>query len=262
MAQPSLSGYTQNRDRSGEKETPVRLDSSQIDFYRTHGYLPLPGLFAPRYVKTLMGRLEEVRAAWERDPGRRASARREPGAAQESGSVSPTSSRTLFDLAREDALFYAHVRDRDLLDAVQQLLGAPLCLYADEALLKPPLDLSEEPERQDNARLQVEPADGVLSCWTALDDADLESGCLCFYPGSHRGGLLPPAALVALDRSASTAVPMQAGGCILYHSLAVYWAPPNPSERWRRGFTCRFVRSDAFMGARHPNSPPLLEMRQ
>lgn len=212
----------------------------QLDFFRTHGYLPLPRLFSPRHVAALRGRLEE----------------RCSGAAAEELALSRIS-----DIAREDALFYAHARSGELLEVVERVLGVPLALYTDEALLKPPCAKGEETERQDNARFRVRPAAHLLTCWTALDDMDAASGSLHYYPGSHQRGLLPPEELGSLDRRASVPVPIEAGGCVLHHALAVHWSPPNLSARPIRAFACFYVRSDAAVGEREPNSPPLLEVR-
>jgi hypothetical protein len=34
-----------------------------------------------------------------------------------------------------------------------------------------------------------------LTCWTGLDDADTQNGCMYYVPGSHRWGLLDKPAL-------------------------------------------------------------------
>lgn len=246
----------------------AELSASQLDFYRTHGYLPLPELFPARSMAALRERLEELCARWNR-PAYLPRLEQEPETRRGSLEASAATVRKLSNLARDEASFYAHARSAALLDVVEQLLGLPLALYSDEALLKPPFHGSEKPEHQDNDYLQVDPADAALACWTALDDADVENGCLHFYPGSHLEGLLPhvtpdeaPRQLrERLDRSGSVPVPIGAGGCILYHPLVVHWSPANRTARWRRAFVCRYVRADALLGGREPNSPPLLEVR-
>lgn len=246
----------------------MTLDAKQLDFYRTHGYLPLPELFQPRHVAALRQRLEELAARWD-SPAYIPRLEQEPETRRGDLNPSATTIRKFSNLARDEALFYAHARSAAMLDVVEQLLGIPLALYSDEALLKPPHHGSEKPEHQDNDYLQVDPADAAISCWTALDVADVENGCLHFYPGSHLEGLLPhvtpdgvPRRTAAqFERSQSLPVPLAAGGCILYHPLVVHWSPANRSPRWRRGFVCRCVRSDVVLGGREPNSPPLLEVR-
>lgn len=245
------------------------LQPAQLDFYQTHGYLPLPNLFPAPHIRALAARLEELTAAWNTDTARHLGIQHEASVRRGEGEPSAATVRKFSDLAMQEHLFYVHARYPALLDVVEQLLGLPFRLYADQALLKPPHHGSEKPEHQDNAYFRVEPADHVITCWTALDDADLENGCMHYYAGSHRDGLLPHRAIPGtphlvpegFNRSQSVAVPMGAGGCILHHSQTVHWSPANRSGRWRRAFVCHYVRADAEMRARRPNSPPLLEMR-
>ena len=106
--------------------------------------------------------------------------------------------------------------------------------------------------------------------WTYASLRSHDAGILLVPKGHvNRLGLVPHRAIKGtphlvpdgFDRSQSVAVPIGAGGCILHHSQTVHWSPGNESPRWRRAFVVHYVRSDARMGARHPNSPPLPEMR-
>jgi phytanoyl-CoA hydroxylase len=244
----------------------MRLTPDQVDSYDSNGYLPLPGLFTAGHAAALRERLEALCGDWQSEAAKRVGMQQEPGVLRGAAAApTPHTVRKFADLAREEAIFTAHARSDALLDVVEQLLGLPLSLYADQALLKPPFHGSEKPEHQDNAYFRVDPADHVITCWAALDDADPENGCMHYYPGSHRLGLVGHRAIKGtphlvpdgFDRSESVPVPIGAGGCILHHSLTVHWSPANNSPRWRRAFVCHFVRSDATLGARHPNSPPL-----
>jgi phytanoyl-CoA hydroxylase len=244
------------------------LDAGQVDFFRENGYLVIPQLFSQEYVAALRARIEELCADWESEAARQAGVMQEPGL-RGAESAGATTIRKFSALNRVEPLFEAHAHQGALLDVVEQLLGTPLSLYEDQALLKPPFHGSEKPEHQDNAYFRVEPADHVITCWTALDDADLENGCMHYYPGSHRLGLVDHRAIKGtphlvpqgFDRAQSVPVPIDAGGCILHHSLTVHWSPANNSPRWRRAFVVHYVRSDAQMNARHPHSPPLPQVR-
>jgi phytanoyl-CoA hydroxylase len=248
----------------------MALTPNQIDFFRTNGYLPLPALFTPEHVGALKARLEALCEEWQSDEAARAGVQQEPGVARgEAAAPTALTVRKFAELARTEPLFRAHAEHPALLDILEQLLGLPLSLYADQALLKPPFHGSEKPEHQDNAYFRVVPADHVITCWTALDDADLENGCMHYYAGSHLEGPVSHRAIKGTphlvpkkrDRALSTAVPIAAGGCILHHSQTIHWSPANGSPRWRRAMVTHYVRSDAEMTARHPNSPALLQVR-
>ncbi|THH41235.1 phytanoyl-CoA dioxygenase family protein [Neolewinella litorea] len=89
-----------------------------------------------------------------------------------------------------------------------------------------------------------------LTCWTALDDAHQDNGCLQYIPGSHRWNLLDKTTLAgdmdglyeqldaeqrrAFDRR--VAVELPAGYATFHHPLLVHGSYHNRSERARRAF--------------------------
>ncbi len=108
-------------------------------------------------------------------------------------------------------------------------VGGPLPWHQDEAYWDPGFEYT------------------ALGCWMPLDAATLESGCMSFIPGSHRGELRKyrhlgddPAvhALVTddLDASQAVAVPLGAGGAIFHHCRILHCSGPNRSPRARRAY--------------------------
>ena len=87
-----------------------------------------------------------------------------------------------------------------------------------------------------------------LTCWTGLDDANEENGCLQYIPGSHRWGLLDAPELAGdmeglnkylteeQKEQFQTRVPaiLKAGHATFHHPLVVHGSYPNTSERSRR----------------------------
>ncbi|MBI3923645.1 MAG: phytanoyl-CoA dioxygenase family protein, partial [Armatimonadetes bacterium] len=122
---------------------------------------------------------------------------------------------------------------------------------------------------QDNAYFRVSPADHVITCWCALDDATVENGCMFYIPGSHRLGLVDHKAVEntphlippEFQEDKAVAVPIRTGGCIFHHSLVLHKSPPNRTASWRRAFVCHYVRSDAEMPALGQPTESLLEVR-
>src|SRR5207247_656920 len=102
----------------------------------------------------------------------------------------PDAVRKFSSLCDHEPVFRAHAQNPALLDMVEDLIGTPIRLYADQALLKPPLVGSEKLPHQDNAYFRVAPDDAVITCWCALDDATIENGCMHYLPGSHRLGIV------------------------------------------------------------------------
>ncbi len=89
-----------------------------------------------------------------------------------------------------------------------------------------------------------------LTCWTALDDASRENGCLCYVPGSHRWGLLekPDLAgdMMGLEKylnedqkeqfANKVFIELRRGYGTFHHPLMVHGSYENRSGRARRAF--------------------------
>jgi ectoine hydroxylase-related dioxygenase (phytanoyl-CoA dioxygenase family) len=88
-----------------------------------------------------------------------------------------------------------------------------------------------------------------LTCWTGLDDATTENGCLHYVPGSHRWGLLdkPDLAgnmeglmdyLTKEQKKEFNPVPIELkkGYGSFHHPLLVHGSYENYSEQSRRAF--------------------------
>lgn len=88
-----------------------------------------------------------------------------------------------------------------------------------------------------------------LTCWTALDDANSENGCLYYVPKSHRWGLLDKPELAGdmegmmqyftdEQKAEFKPVPIEVkrGHSAFHHPLMVHGSYENRSERSRRAF--------------------------
>lgn len=88
-----------------------------------------------------------------------------------------------------------------------------------------------------------------LTCWTGLDDANIDNGCLYYVPGSHKWGLLdkPELAgdmeglmdyLTEEQKAEFKPVPveMKKGYGTFHHPLMVHGSYANQSPRSRRAF--------------------------
>lgn len=114
-----------------------------------------------------------------------------------------------------------------------------------------------------------------LTCWTGLDDADQENGCLYYVPGSHRWGLLDKPELAGdmeglqpylsdEQKKAFQPVPaeLKKGQATFHHPLMVHGSYENKTERPRRAFVLNVfadgVRSDTHKTLLHgvPSIPP------
>jgi len=249
----------------------VGITQAQREQFREQGFLAVEGVIPPDRIAALRDRIEELCRQADSVEAQRLHAQIEPEA-RSGGSgvaVAPELAVRKFDsLTQYESLFRDHARFGPLVDLVAGLIGTPLSLYTDQAMLKPPRYGSEKPPHQDNAYFRIDPADGGLTAWCALDDATLDNGCMEYIAGSHRLGLVEhegiagtPHLVPKAEQGSYVAVPVRAGAVVFHHLLTLHRSKPNHSDTWRRAFICHYVRSDAQMPRVRPGAPPLLHVR-
>lgn len=140
----------------------------------------------------------------------------------------------------------------ELLDLLERLMDDRPAIFQEMALLKPPHIGSEKPWHQDCAYFNVPLDTTVIGVWIALDPATIENGCLHIVPGTHREGPMPHFRRrdwqicdtdVEVDRN--VAVPLEPGGCLLWHGLTHHGSPPNHSTHPRRALQLHYQPSNA-----------------
>jgi phytanoyl-CoA hydroxylase len=131
---------------------------------------------------------------------------------------------------------------------VTRLLGEAPALFADQALLKPPLIGREKPWHQDHAYFNVPLGTRVVGCWIALDEATPENGCMHVVPGSHREGPVVhfkrrdwQICDTGVDRYHIYAVPLKPGGMLVFDGLLHHGTPPSQSPKRRRALQFHYI---------------------
>ena len=230
----------------------MKLSPEHRDHYWQRGWVVVEGVFPANRARAMaalaetIARTELAELAKAPPSGQRRSYWADQG---ESGELAP---RKIVQPFTKHPDLRALVSDPALVEVVQGVTGDPPVLLTDQILLKPPRFGAPKPYHQDNAYFRCTPADSVVTAWIALDDVDVENGCLRYIDGSHHGGLLPheplageehnlvPSAdLVELKRE-STA-PVRAGGVVLHHPLTLHTSYRNESPRWRRGYASHWA---------------------
>jgi hypothetical protein len=148
-----------------------------------------------------------------------------------------------------------------VLEAVEAVLGPDVLLLASNFFCKYPAE--ERGERfvawhQDVTYWGLEPP-RAITAWIAIDDADVENGCMSVIPGSHRLGILEhgkssragnllsinqevPDGLV--DEGRAVSMPLRAGQMSLHDGMLLHGSHPNRSRRRRCGLAVRFTTPD------------------
>jgi len=157
-----------------------------------------------------------------------------------------------------DDLFYAHLFNPVMCEIVADVIGDDtLRVWHDQVQFKPAKVGGPTTWHQDHPYWPIiQPAD-LVSAWVALDDVDVENGCMWMVPGSHKWGphkggtigtnkedFAPMPDLSLLPEGIDvTPVPMpvKKGHVGLHHCLTWHGSPPNRSERGRPGIAVHYM---------------------
>jgi ectoine hydroxylase-related dioxygenase (phytanoyl-CoA dioxygenase family) len=146
----------------------------------------------------------------------------------------------------------------EAMEASRELLGkSEVTFFFDTLIDKPPLTDKETPWHQDEAYATIPftPAGTVIEnmgvqFWIALDDVDVENGCMQFIPSVHNEPLLEHSIVSGepgsenrllvtkqVDPSKAVPVPLKAGGCTVHYRGTPHYTGPNRSAtRQRRAY--------------------------
>ncbi|HJM07058.1 MAG: phytanoyl-CoA dioxygenase family protein [SAR324 cluster bacterium] len=147
-----------------------------------------------------------------------------------------------------------------LLDLMQTLMGEDLMLLGSHFFCKYPVESTEHfvAWHQDVTYWGLKPPE-AHTAWIAVDDSDLENGCMRVIPGSHKMGLSPHSESEAEGNllSINQEIPqdqireedaqdlcLKAGQVSVHEGLLVHSSSPNRSTRRRCGLTVRFVKPE------------------
>ena len=148
---------------------------------------------------------------------------------------------------KENPALKALAEDPSLTRVLGRILGGKPALYQDMALIKPPGG-REKPWHQDRAYFNLTQTSRILGVWIALDHATPENGCMQVIEGGHREG--PRVHFMRRDwqicdsdiaRLPRVAIPMRAGGCLLFDALLPHGTPANRTDRQRWAVQYHYV---------------------
>ena len=242
------------------------LTPAQVEFYRTEGYLVLPGLLNG-------GDMAPARAAMTEKVSEIANGLFEDGLTADKRKQDPFESRLarLFDgLTDADFLKYGRSwRDRKpgyydlmanpkILDAVESLIGGEVFsnpVYNVRPKV-PGVAAGAVPWHQDKSYWPDANANPVITVWIPLVDATLENGCLHIWPRTHTSRVLSfhaetytSTAYTEIDDEHLKAIeavplPLAAGGAILFNDRCIHMSTPNNSDTVRWSVDLRYQPTD------------------
>lgn len=148
-----------------------------------------------------------------------------------------------------DPVFERFSHGADLAALAADLGLAEPQVWQSQLIFKQPAIGGEVRWHQDATFFVTEPV-SVTTFWFALEDADVDNGCLWAQPGGHRGPLRErfvrdggTMRLEPLDRTpwptqdSAVPLPCAAGTLVVFHGLLPHYSAPNRSPRRRMAYT-------------------------
>ena len=150
--------------------------------------------------------------------------------------------------------------DPAILDAVEAVMGPDILLLATHFFCKYPAPGSGEGSsrfvawHQDVTYWGLEPP-FALTAWYAVDDSNVENGCMRVIPGTHAGirehgtsaragnllSINQEVPVTEEEEARAADLVLRAGEISLHHGMLIHGSNPNRSNRRRCGLTLRYV---------------------
>ena len=145
-----------------------------------------------------------------------------------------------------------------VLEAIRSVLGPDVFLLGTHFFCKYPSASRGDKFvawHQDLTYWGLEPPQAVTA-WLAIDDVDIDNGCMRVVPGSHRQGILTHATSAiagnllsinqeipaeSFDSSQTVDLVLKAGQMSVHHGLLIHGSNPNHSARRRCGLAVRYI---------------------
>lgn len=233
------------------------LTQAQLDEFHLRGYVKAGRVMDDKRVELLR---EELRAVLEGRSKNQPLLNRnllDQKTKSEYGEVKPTQQTVIqiVNIWEASEPFLEHARNPLITQAVARLCNNTniLRIWHDQIQFKPPLTGGPTGWHQDFPAWPIlQPAD-LVSAWVALDDADIENGCMWMVPGSHRWGKVPLKSgdnfePLADEKNLPEGVTVKAepltvkkGEVAFHHCMTWHGSPPNKSDRPRRAIAVHYM---------------------
>ena len=156
---------------------------------------------------------------------------------------------------------YDILTNRRIVDCVADLLGEDVIAWGSHFFCKMPGDGRAVSWHQDASYWPLTPSHAV-TVWLAIDDADLDNGCMKFIAGSHHSGHLTykqssPEEHNVLNQTVVNAESfgtgivvddLKAGQASIHNDLLLHGSDANMSSRRRCGLTLRYAAAHVRAG--------------
>ena len=229
------------------------LTQDQLDEFHLRGFVKGSRVLDDGQVETLREELRRVmEGRTERKPIRQTNLLDNSEKAKQTGQDTIVQVVNIWEASTP---FLELVKHPEITATVSRLCNNTdtLRVWHDQIQYKPPHTGGMLDWHQDHpAWPMIVPAD-LVSAWVALDDVEVENGCMWMVPGSHRWGKVPlvtdPDGTVSPDASCLPEgvevriepVPVKKGEVCFHHCMTWHNSRANKTDRPRRAFATHYM---------------------
>nr|XP_026492009.1 phytanoyl-CoA dioxygenase, peroxisomal-like isoform X1 [Vanessa tameamea] len=225
------------------------LSEEQRQFYMDNGYLVIKGLFdfatlynyKQRFLQFCKGIVDRGSILVVKEASLKAK-----------GMTGEELINKLQDIHYDD-VFMTYTEHPRLIDVVTQFIG-PDIRVMNSMFINKPSGSTRHPPHQDMFYFPFGPAEKIIAAWTAIDDVNVENGCLYVLPQSHKRNILYPHENIAaannmyhgiVDPAVTSQPPVQLemspGDTVFFHPLLVHGSGANTSGRHRKCISAHYA---------------------
>ncbi|MEM7538319.1 MAG: phytanoyl-CoA dioxygenase family protein [Chloroflexota bacterium] len=244
------------------------ITDAEMQSYQEHGYFVRTGAYTVDEMDQLGNHVNWLIAQMEESPyitheqRRRLLARNGQAAVQ----TGPASLVNIFRISLFSRFVRQHMKDEQRLAIAHTLVGEDLFCPNDLYFLKPPGTGKAVAWHQDSwyfrntyqSTVGYPIEETTVGTWLAIDDADVENGCLWVIPGTHRHGVVDhgeddnaddkflgkniPRITDELDKQA-VPVEVPKGSLVVFNNALLHRSTPNRSDRYRRAYIVHYMKA-------------------
>jgi ectoine hydroxylase-related dioxygenase (phytanoyl-CoA dioxygenase family) len=221
------------------------LTAEQVQFFDEQGYLSVESLTCPEEIFQIRNIIQNL---FDRRAGEKEGAYGELIDGEQNATVN---SPQLLNPVNYAPQLHKTNCFANALKIAKTLLGPDARFFLDLSILKTPKTGAATPWHQDAAFRDPSFDYREIAIWVPLQQVGVESGCLQFIPGSHKGPILTHHPMnndlssqalectPSLD-GAGVACPLPVGGCSIHQPRTLHCAGPNVSDAPRLAYIMVF----------------------
>lgn len=226
----------------------MKLTQKQVIKYKSDGYLTIENVFSETKMDTAINEALQ----WQEEYLINMSEEEKKWYKDSSTSIH-NQLRKLDNPVSQRIFFKELALDHKIISIVEEIIGKDVIAFFSQIFFKPPHGGGPKPVHQDNFYFGCDDDEKVLTVWLALDDAEIENGCLFYGKGTNQGRIIkhfapeketfnyqvPKEYLVKM-----TPAPVKKGGINIHHGKTFHQSSDNTSGNWRRAMAIHFIQKD------------------